>query len=115
MNLDRWNELPRPYKAAVEIASQAATLSMMASYDARNPEALLRLVAAGTQLRSFSNEIVDALYRASGEFYTELSTTNPGFKAILESQTAFRDRNYQYHQVADFQFDAMMLRLRRRG
>lgn len=114
MNLQKWNELPRAYKAAIEAASQAATLNMMANYDHKNPEAITRLVAAGTQLRGFSNELVDTLFRASQEFYAEVSAQNATFKEILDSQTAFRDRNYQYHQVADFQFDAMMLRLRRR-
>jgi TRAP-type mannitol/chloroaromatic compound transport system substrate-binding protein len=115
VNQAQWDALPRAYKAAVEAASQAATLSMMAAYDARNPEALLRLVAAGTALRAFPNDAVDALHRASQELYAEIGASNAAFRAILESQTAFRDRNYQYHQVADFQFDAMMLRLRRRG
>lgn len=115
LNLARWNELPRPYKAAIEAASQAATLNMLAHYDFRNPEAITRLVAAGTQLRGFSNELVDTLHRAAQEFYAEVSAQNATFKEILDSQVAFRDRNYQYHQVADFQFDAMMLRLRRRA
>lgn len=115
MNLDKFNELPRAYRSAVEVAAQATTLSMMSAYDARNPDALLRLVAGGTQIRPFNNEIVDALYRSALELYAETSAANPNFKAILESQVAFRDKNYQYHQVADFQFDAMMLRLRRRG
>ncbi|WP_207540556.1 TRAP transporter substrate-binding protein [Sabulicella rubraurantiaca] len=113
-NLDHWNALPRAYKAAIEVASQAATLNMMAAYDARNPEAIMRLVANGTQLRGFSTELVDTLYRSAQEFYAETSAQNAAFKEILDSQVAFRDRNFQYHQVADFQFDAMMLRLRRR-
>ena len=115
INQAKWDELPRAYKAAVETASQAATLMMMAAYDARNPEALLRLVAAGTQLRAFPNDVIEALYRSTQELYAEIGARNAAFKAILDSQTAFRDRNYQYHQVADFQFDAMMLRLRRRS
>lgn len=115
INRAKWEELPTAYKAAVETASQAATLSMMAAYDAKNPEALLRLVAAGTTLRAFPNEVLDALYRSTQELYAELTARNAVFKTILDSQIAFRDRNYQYHQVADFQFDAMMLRLRRRS
>lgn len=114
-NQAKWAELPARYKAAVETAAQATTLNMMAEYDAKNPEALRRLVASGVTLRAFPNEVIDALYRAAQEVYAEISARNPTFKAVLESQTAFRDLNYQYHQVADFQFDAMMLRLRRRN
>lgn len=111
----KWAELPSRYRAAVETAAQAATLSMMAEYDTKNPEALRRLVASGVTLRGFPNDMVDALYKAALELYAEISGRNPAFKAIYDSQVAFRDSNYQYHQVADFQFDAMMLRLRRRS
>lgn len=113
-NQAKFEDLPARYKAAIETASQAATLNMMANYDAKNPDALIRLVAAGTQLRAFPTDVINLLHSATQELYTELSDRSPAFKRILESQVAFRDKNYQYHQVADFQFDAMMLRLRRR-
>ncbi|WP_043361520.1 TRAP transporter substrate-binding protein [Belnapia sp. F-4-1] len=114
-NAQKWAELPARYKSAVAVAAQAATLNMMAEYDAKNPEALRRLVASGVTLRAFPNEVLDVLYRAATELYAEISVRNATFKAMYESQAAFRDLNYQYHQVADFQFDAMMLRLRRRN
>ena len=85
----------------------------MARYDAANPEALQQLVAEGAQLRAFPNEVVDALHRAAQEVFAEQAVANPRFKALLESQSAFRDRHYGYHQVADYAFDSMMLRLRR--
>jgi TRAP-type mannitol/chloroaromatic compound transport system substrate-binding protein len=115
INRDKWQELPKAYQAAIKTASQAATLSMMAAYDARNPEALFRLLGAGVQLKGFPNEIIDVLHKATQELYAEISARNATFKQILESQTQFRDRNYAYHQVADHQFDTIMLRLRRRS
>ncbi len=113
INLDKWNELPKPYQTALEIAAQACTHSMLAQYDAKNADALHRLIANGTQLRSFSPEIIDVLYKAAQDLYGEIGASNPLFKRLLDSQTAFRERNYSFHQIADFSFDAMMLRLRR--
>jgi len=46
-SLAKWNELPPLYKKAVEVAAQAATTDMLAHYDAKNPEAMLRLISRG--------------------------------------------------------------------
>jgi TRAP-type mannitol/chloroaromatic compound transport system substrate-binding protein len=112
-NLEKFNALPKPYQAAIETACAGATTWMLAQYDWRNVEALYALVAQGTQLRQFPNEVIDALARATAETFAELSAANPQFKALLESQVAFRDRSLAYHQVSDYAFDSMMLRLRR--
>ncbi|MCK8786357.1 TRAP transporter substrate-binding protein DctP [Roseomonas sp. NAR14] len=113
VNRDRWRELPRAYRAALETASLAGSTWMLSQYDWKNVDALYRLAADGTQLRQFPNDVIDALYRAAQEVFAEQSAANPMFKQLLESQVAFRDRSYAYHQVADFAFDSMMLRLRR--
>ena len=41
--------------------------------------------------------------------------SNEAFANIYKPQKEFRDRNYVYHQYADFQYDAMMLNLRRKS
>ena len=43
-----------------------------------------------------------------------LIATNESFAKIYASQKEFRDRSYFYHQAADFQFDTMMLQLKRK-
>ncbi len=60
INLAKWNELPKAYKAIVEAAAGYANVEEQARYDARNPQALKRLVAGGTQLRPFSQAIMEA-------------------------------------------------------
>src|SRR5436309_1633152 len=50
VNLQKWNELPKNYQAILRAAAGYANTEEMARYDARNPAALKRLVAAGTQL-----------------------------------------------------------------
>src|SRR3954464_1011428 len=59
-NLEKWNELPKNYQAIVHNATANANSWMQARYDMQNPTALKRLVAGGTQLRPFSNEVLDA-------------------------------------------------------
>ena len=52
INQAKWNELPKNYQAIVTAAAGLANVEETARYDARNPAALKRLVAAGTQLRA---------------------------------------------------------------
>ena len=55
------------------------------------------------------------MYGAAQEHYAGLIASNEAFAAIYKSQRAFRDRNYLYHQYADFQYDNMMLQLLRKA
>ena len=71
VNLAKWNELPKAYKAIVEAAAGYANVEEQARYDARNPQALKRLVAGGTQLRPFSQAIMEACLKASNEVNAE--------------------------------------------
>src|ERR1700686_4816321 len=60
INLGKWNELPKNYQAVVTAAAGLSNIEQTARYDARNPAALKRLVAAGTLLRPFSQAIMEA-------------------------------------------------------
>ena len=54
-------------------AAQNANTWMAARYDMQNPAALKRLVAGGTQLRPFSNEVLEACLKATNELWAEIS------------------------------------------
>jgi TRAP-type mannitol/chloroaromatic compound transport system substrate-binding protein len=64
VNQAKWRELPKAYQAILTTASGYANNDMLAKYDARNPAALRRLLGAGTQLRPFSQEILEAAYKS---------------------------------------------------
>ena len=90
-------------------------MDMVAHYDAVNPPALKRLVAAGAQLRPFSHEILDACQTASNELFAEISVANPTFKKIYDAQMAFRNDQYLWWQVAEYGYDNYMIRSRTKG
>jgi TRAP-type mannitol/chloroaromatic compound transport system substrate-binding protein len=114
INLDRWNELPKTYKAAVHAAAAQTNIDTLGKYDARNPGALRRLVATGAQLRPFSQEILEASFKASNEIYDEISAKNPDFKKLYDSIRAFRNEEYLWFQVAEYSYDNFMIRARGR-
>ncbi|MFL5079737.1 MAG: TRAP transporter substrate-binding protein [Microvirga sp.] len=111
----KWDELPKTYKAVVENAAVHASMEMTAKYDAKNPAALRRLVGAGAQLRPFSQDVMEASFKASNEVYEEISAKNADFKKMYESLRAFRNEEYLWWQVAEYTFDNFMIRARARG
>ena len=110
--IDKFNQLPKSYQAAVRTASMMANKDMQAKYDAVNPAALKRLVQAGTQLRAFSPEIMNASLKAANEVYAEVSAKNAKFKKMHDAYMAFRNDQYLWWQVAEFNYDNFMIRSR---
>jgi TRAP-type mannitol/chloroaromatic compound transport system substrate-binding protein len=99
----------------VHHACEAANNWMLAKYDAVNPPALRRLVAAGTELRAFPQPIMEAALKAANEYYADLASKNEAFKKTLESMTAFRGESLLWWQVGELSYDSFMARSRGRG
>jgi TRAP-type mannitol/chloroaromatic compound transport system substrate-binding protein len=114
INTDKWNALPKSYQAILRNACDRANVSVVGKYDAVNPAALKRLVAAGAHLRPFSQQIMEACLKAANEVYAETSAANPAFKKIYDDLVAFRGDAYLWWQVAEYGFDTFMIRSRTR-
>ena len=101
VNLKAWEALPKEYQAILQSACADANSWCMAKYDAENPAALKRLIANGVNLRSFSNEILAACYKATIEVNAESSEKYPAFKAIYDSMSKFRSESVQWLSLAE--------------
>jgi TRAP-type mannitol/chloroaromatic compound transport system substrate-binding protein len=111
-NIAKWNSLPKNYQAILTSASVMANNWMQSRYDQLNPGALRQLVAAGTQLRPFSQDVMVACYNATNEVNAENAAANADFKKALDSMIAFRSEGYLWWQVAELTYDAFMVRMR---
>jgi TRAP-type mannitol/chloroaromatic compound transport system substrate-binding protein len=115
INLTKWNELSKTYQAILTAAIREAAIALTAKYDALNPPAMRRLLAGGALLRGFSQEIMEAAYKASNETYAEMGAVNPRFKKIHDNLMAFRNESYFWWQIAELPFDAFQIRMRARA
>jgi TRAP-type mannitol/chloroaromatic compound transport system substrate-binding protein len=109
VNSSAWEKLPPEYKAAFEAACAEAGTMMLARYDAQNPAALGRLVAAGAQVRLFPQEIMAAAFKESEALMEELGDKNPTFKELLANYRAFRKEEYRWFSIAETRFDTFMI------
>lgn len=108
INLDEWNNLPQEYQEIVKTAAFEANMIMLARYDARNNEALGRLVDTGTQLRAYSDEILAAASAASEELYGEFSASDADFKNIYDQWAAFRTRVRSWNNLNEGSFNSFV-------
>jgi len=110
INSAKWAELPKTYQDMITVAAGMVSADLTAKYDARNAQAIKRLVAAGAQLRPFSTEILDASFKATNELFGEVSAKNEKFKKLYDSMIAFRNEQYQWDQVCEATYDNYMIR-----
>ena len=111
IGLNKWNELPKTYKAVIEAASAYAQAWMVSKYDAENPRALRELVAGGTKLMPFPQPLMEAAFNASNELYAELSVKSPKFKKIYDNWRPFRNEEILWFRVCENSFDNFMSRM----
>ncbi|MDB5594923.1 MAG: transporter substrate-binding protein, partial [Hyphomicrobiales bacterium] len=114
-NVEKYNQLPKSYQAILKAASAAANVETQAKYDTNNPLALKRLVASGTKLRPFPQDVMEACWKASNEVYSEFSAKNAKFKKVHDAYMAFRNDEYLWWQVGEFNYDNFMIRQRAKG
>ena len=104
INLDEWNKLPELYQAAIQAAAAQANVVMLSRYEAANDAALAELVAAGSELREYSPEIMTAAQAAWLGLVDEFSAADADFKAIYTEWDAFRKRIYNWNKTNEFAF-----------
>ena len=97
--------LPPAYQAAFEVACNEQTLKMLANYDAKNPEALRKLIGGGAKVGLFSKDVMDATYQASQDLWKELSAKNPDFAAIFPEWQKFQQSEASWFRLAEATLD----------
>jgi TRAP-type mannitol/chloroaromatic compound transport system substrate-binding protein len=106
VNLKSWEALSQAHRDAIDCAAAEQCLRMIAKYDAKNPEALRRLVAGGAQLRQFPRAVLDACYKATLEVFDDYSAKSADFKKVYESWAKFRDEENLWFRVAEHALDS---------
>jgi TRAP-type mannitol/chloroaromatic compound transport system substrate-binding protein len=106
VNKGAWEALPKAFRTAFEVAADEQMTMMLANYDAKNPQALRRLIANGTQVRAFPQDVMEAAYKASLATFADLAEKNPDFKAIYEPWSKFAAESNAWFRLAEYRLDS---------
>jgi len=108
INQKAYDALSPENKAIVESATAEAHVVMQARYDARNPAALKQLVGAGTKLRPFPNDVMNAAFKAANDLYAELNAKNESWRKIYADYNKFRADQNLWFRFTEMGFDRFM-------
>jgi len=108
VNNKAYDALPAEYKGVITAAASHAHVTMQARYDAKNPDALKRLVAGGAILRPMPRPIMEAAFKASQAVYADLSAKNQNWKKVYEDWSKFRADEVLWFRITEREFDNFM-------
>jgi len=106
VNKREWERLPDIYKEIFQTACSEAATTMQARYDQHNAESFARLVKGGTQLRRFSDEIMDAARDKTREIMREHAGKDPLYAKIFEQWDAWRASAHAWFATTEGAFAA---------
>ena len=113
-NKKAWDALPKDYQTAYEAAAFEANMRQLALYDAKNPDAIKRILASGVKLRWFPKDVLDAAYDMAQTMLKEISAKDAFFKSIYQHYRGFLEKQSSWYRVADHFLDNYSLARRAR-
>ena len=81
---------------------------MLAKYDARNPEALRRLIAEGAKIQRMPKEVMDAAFKASREVFAEFEAKSEDFRRLNAQYQKFLRDEYAWFRLSELSYDQYM-------
>jgi TRAP-type mannitol/chloroaromatic compound transport system substrate-binding protein len=114
INQKSWDALPKDYQTAYEAAAFEANMRQLALYDAKNPDAIKRILASGVKLRWFPKDVLDAAYDMTQTMLEEISAKDAFFKSIYQHYRGFLEKQSSWYRVADHFLDNYSLARRAR-
>lgn len=104
VNRQAWDQLPSAYQQAFEVAAVYAMNGTQTIYDRRNPEALERLVAGGTQLRRYPDDIMRAAQSATRELLEQNAARDAGYAKVYGAFQQFQEDSFRWFGTAEYEF-----------
>lgn len=108
-NKDAFAGLPTDIQHQIRACALECNAWMSARYAARNPVALAELVAGGTELRYFPDEVLAVFEEGAREVHAE-DMRDPDYAKIYENWSAFLETARGWNQQTTFRFRSYLFR-----
>lgn len=90
VNRQAWESLSEDLKTIVKVAADAQNMWMLAQFDAQNGSSLQELVAGGTDLRPFPDDVMAGLKEAAEEVKVEVADSDAQAAKVYDSFRKFQ-------------------------
>lgn len=110
VNKPSWEKLPKPYQDAVTVACGEANMWMMSAYDAKNPDAMTRLLASGVKMFRFPDDLMAEAERISFALMEEKAAANASYNKVYTNWRSFRETSNRWFATAEQAYESYALR-----
>ena len=106
VNKKTYEKLPADLQAVIEAAANqvASMLNTRSFFDNAEYWAKMKAEYPDIEVRSFPQDVRDALRKASDEILDEEAAKDPLFKEILDSQRAFLAKAREWTKISEFSY-----------
>jgi len=106
VNKKTYEKLPADLQAVIEAAANqvASMLNTRSFFDNAEYWAKMKAEYPDIEVRSFPQDVMDALRKASDEILDEEAAKDPLFKEILDSQRAFLAKAREWTKISEFSY-----------
>ena len=104
VNKQAYESLPPDLQKIVETAAARSNVWMLSEFEAKNNEYLEKILAEGTELRKFPDDVLAKLKTLSDEVIAEQCEADAQLKEVYESMNAFKESSNNWKLVSE---DAM--------
>lgn len=101
VNAKEWAKLPKLYQEIFASVAAETNIHMMAEYDHKNPQAIVRLLGLGVKLHRFPVDVMTACQKAAFELYEDEAGKNQAFKKIYTHWNKYRVQVQRWHSLAE--------------
>lgn len=91
MNKGMFEGLPADLQGVVRDACARGNVEMLSAYDTKNYTALQELIASGTEIRLFSDELLSAFAQATEEIHAENAANSANYQRIHDDYRTFME------------------------
>ncbi len=99
INLDVWEGLSDQTQAVIETTCMAGTMYALARAEALQGAVLQRFEERGTNIRTYSDEQIEAFYAATQRVFDRLRAEDEMFDAVLASMEAFQMEHRPWREL----------------
>jgi TRAP-type mannitol/chloroaromatic compound transport system substrate-binding protein len=106
VNKDKFDALPKHLQKILTIAMEFAAYDMYARsyHESAVNWASIEKEYPDVKIRTFSPEIISAMKQANNELLSEHAASDPAFKEILDSQTAYMKMARKWTEISDYAY-----------
>lgn len=99
VNLDVWEGLTDQSRATIETTCMAGTMYALARAEALQGAVLQRFEERGTNIRTYSDEQIEAFYEATQRVFSRLRAQDEMFDKVLASMEAFQAEHRPWREM----------------